>query len=1066
MSSVSGLLWVVPSERHVERAGRTSKAGGDVRVETRERLQRRMFDELVRDRSLAAPLEARLALAEVLPAIAAADPLLAALARGQREGGEAWERTLDALDGSLGALRRASVPLDALARVGREASGGTASRARMLLSVRRAVDGVLEARGLVDPRGLGALLAERIPRHPPARVAAVVGAKAVIARFVLDWDGSDAAWWRALDGALVRAGGEGTRVEVPSFDEGLDAARERGPLDVVSEDVARALDAPPRGVAIDSPLGDLRLTGSASERTRGMVTCSVATDAEGQARAVLDAVRRALLRGAGLEEVAITAGELDDASVAALRRAFDEERIPLYDARGENPAEAGIVRFGLNALALAEAGLRRLDVAALMRSGYVDPERFGVDLRALEDLAYALERTPTAAAPDSRAALEATARASAVVAHRGRRTPEEQAIVGESRAALAGRLADASLPAARAMNRLEHVAAARALFAALGIDPLRGAGRTLEDGSLASDAPLTDAHRVELHAVARDAQAWDLLLAALGDYEAAVARVALERAVVGPRTFRHELALTIDARAGRPEAARAGAIRIVELDELATERLALLVVIDANDGKLPARGGTDGETLHEGLASALRTIDPVQAPASSSTRAARQLAALALAVSAARSVAMVRRSRDQDGGLLAASPVVAWLERGGIKSPVWRASPLDGPPVGAHEPPPRRVARGDARGAGVGAANRRARIERAREGRFEVLSPPADPILGDLDEASGLAPEVVEALRAETGGADRPLAVTNLERFAVCPFQGFAAQVLHARRERPLRELPDRRESGTLIHRALAASFTATAPLWSERPRRAPLIRAQAAEAVELLLQGESVASPLRRLALGRVRDAARAVVAWSLADESWDFALAEKSFGEGAGRSGSAARLGAWPPLVLDDGGVTLALRGSIDRVDLGRTGTGVRAIDYKTSPRAAESGMRALGETAFQVALYARAASNALGREERAGLYVGATRPDDVGAKVRREFEARWSLLNAEDAGDPSATNAVTRIEGKALDVVRRVRQGGLAPRPREESACTTCDASGGCRKPRFAIARDEDDGSAGTA
>ena len=180
------------------------------------------------------------------PQIAERDPLLGRLAA---EKGEAWERTLDAVDGAIGALRAAAVPAESLARVGRDERGGTASRARMLLQAIEAVDALLEARSLVDSRGMGSVLAARILAHPAGRVAAAVGAKGVIARFVLEWDGADVAWWRALDVALVRSGGEGTRVELPSFEERIDASRERGPLDGVSEDVARALDAPPRGIS-------------------------------------------------------------------------------------------------------------------------------------------------------------------------------------------------------------------------------------------------------------------------------------------------------------------------------------------------------------------------------------------------------------------------------------------------------------------------------------------------------------------------------------------------------------------------------------------------------------------------------------------------------------------------------------------------------------------------------------------------------------------------------------------------------------------------------------------------
>jgi hypothetical protein len=299
----------------------------------------------------------------------------------------------------------------------------------------------------------------------------------------------------------------------------------------------------------------------------------------------------------------------------------------------------------------------------------------------------------------------------------------------------------------------------------------------------------------------------------------------------------------------------------------------------------------------------------------------------------------------------------------------------------------------------------------------------------------------------ETGGGERALAVTSLERFATCAFQGFAQHVLRARRERSLREIPDARESGTLMHRALAMAFKATADLWRQRPRDATRIRAIALEECDGVLRAEAVASPLRKLALARVRDAVAATIEWSLADETWDFVRAEQTFGDG--------RRASWPALVLDDGATRLAVRGSIDRVDEGHGRAAVRAIDYKSSKRAAESGMRGLGDTAFQVALYAHVAADALHAAERVGVYVAAPRPDSVGAKLKKDFDAKWTALDER--------GRVTPLEARALDVVRRVRLGAIAPRPADESACTTCDSSGACRKPRFAIAREDDDGGA---
>jgi RecB family exonuclease len=402
---------------------------------------------------------------------------------------------------------------------------------------------------------------------------------------------------------------------------------------------------------------------------------------------------------------------------------------------------------------------------------------------------------------------------------------------------------------------------------------------------------------------------------------------------------------------------------------------------------------------------------------------------------------LVRRARDEEGATLAPSPIFAWLERVGVPVAAWRASPLDGPATNAREVDLRRATTDDG-----GDAARRARIERTRESRFEWTTAPRDPVLGDLDLVPALEPSLLQALSAETGGGERPLAVTSLERFASCPFQGFAQQVLRARKTRPVREVPDARESGTLLHRALAAAFRESGAAWRERPRDAARIRATALAACDAVLREESAASSLRRLAVARIREAVVATLEWSLADDTWDFAHAEHAFGE------SRARDGAWPPLVLADGETRLALGGSIDRVDTGHGRAAVRAIDYKLSRNAAERAMRGLGETAFQVALYAHAAADALGVSEREGAYVAAGRPEAVGPKLRKDYEAKWAELHA-------GGGALTRLEAQAVAVVRSVRLGVVAPKPVDEATCASCDSSGACRKPRFSVARDDE-------
>jgi hypothetical protein len=196
------------------------------------------------------------------------------------------------------------------------------------------------------------------------------------------------------------------------------------------------------------------------------------------------------------------------------------------------------------------------------------------------------------------------------------------------------------------------------------------------------------------------------------------------------------------------------------------------------------------------------------------------------------------------------------------------------------------------------------------------------------------------------------------------------------------------------------------------------------------------------------VRDGVAAVIDWSLAEEAWDFARAEQRFGERG--------IGSWPALRLDDGRTRLDLRGSIDRIDTAHGRAAVRAIDYKSSRTAVESGGKNLGETVFQIALYARAAADALHALEREGLYLPTQRRDLASFRMREPFAVRWRELHA------PAPPGGTRIEATVLEIVRALRSGMLAPRPRDEAACATCAMSGGCRKPRFAIPAPEEDAS----
>jgi hypothetical protein len=403
-----------------------------------------------------------------------------------------------------------------------------------------------------------------------------------------------------------------------------------------------------------------------------------------------------------------------------------------------------------------------------------------------------------------------------------------------------------------AATRVEHVRAARALWGELGIGARAGRGGL---SSFTSDAPPVGVPRAERLAIARDARAWDTLVAALDLHETTAHRVGASDQALHAGGFRLELLGLLDAGTSHPGAGRAGAVRVTRLADIAGEALDLLVVVDANEGVLPRDDSQDAlvsEALADAIARASRGV--FVAPAAGAMRA-RELTALAVAAADARSVTLAFAREDASNAPLAPSAVIDALERAGVE--------LLGPDVEA----PRR--------SGVDVRVRVDR-ERAREGFFLDPARPRSDVIGDLAPNAAVA----QILAEETGGAARSLAVTGLERFARCAFMGYAHVVLAAREADRKDELPDAREEGTLVHEALAAAFLATRELWPRRPRAADEILTRGVSAADAILDRWQGHAPLRAVVRLRVNDAVRAVLCAAIEDDAWDFALAEQSFG------------------------------------------------------------------------------------------------------------------------------------------------------------------------------------------
>ncbi|MDB4936253.1 MAG: ATP-dependent nuclease, subunit [Labilithrix sp.] len=1055
----AGELFVVPSERHVERLVRE---GGQ--AETRTSLRTRLAAALLPDAAFVEPKECRLALAIALaehqeeeataagqldlfgatpsdPATAGPTPPAhahahahakgdALLASVRARGGASWGRLVAALDDAIALLRARRATADHLDRVARS-KGFLATRARTLATAMRALDARLARARAHDGRLMGSMLADAVAKAPPEELEALLGARRLRARWLLAWDPSDVAWWRALDDKLTPRGG-GASVVLPTFDRPLAGSRERDPLDALADEIAGALDAPTETETLSAVLGDMSgamLAEGAAPIDAGRIRLVGASDAAAQARAIAALVSEALAAGAAVERIAVAFPTIDERTVAPLRRALDEEGIVFHEARGAPPSSAPVVTAALLALD-ASTSLDRHVVARLLRSGWIDAARLaGEDRRTAERrlsrLARTLETSATAAGDDAVERLVRTATMPAPFLRGPRRDAADAERERERDIATARQLASVLARARDAVTRLDHARAARTLWAELGIGTRAGRGGL---ASFTSDIAPTGVPRAERLAIARDARAWDALVAALDLHETTAHRVGALEQPIDAAGFRLELVELLDAASSQPGAGRAAAVRIARIGEVAGDTLDLLVVADANEGVLPRDDAHDAlvsESLAEAIGRASRGV--FVAPAQGAIRA-RELSALAVAAADARSVVLTFCREDASGAPLAASPVVDALERAGIA-------------VAATEPPP-------VRRSGQDVTLRVAR-EREREGFFLDPSRPRSDVVGDLAPGATAA----RLLAGETGGGERSLAVTGLERFAKCAFMGFAHVVLAAREADLKDELPDAREEGTLVHEALAAAFLATRELWSQRPRAAETILAQGTAAADRVLDAWQGHAPLRAIVRLRVGDSVRAVLEVAIADDAWDFVLAEQTFG--------AREPSTWKALSLTDDDVRLSLRGSIDRVDRAHDGRSLRVVDYKRSKSTVRDAGSSLGETALQVPLYACVANRELGLPAT-GAYV-PTQARDVAVDAKPS--ARAAQRMDELVARPMAT-ALTEIERRALRLATTVRAGLLTPVPAHESECRFCAVSGGCRKPRFAMAPVDDGDDDGEA
>jgi len=285
---------------------------------------------------------------------------------------------------------------------------------------------------------------------------------------------------------------------------------------------------------------------------------------------------------------------------------------------------------------------------------------------------------------------------------------------------------------------------------------------------------------------------------------------------------------------------------------------------------------------------------------------------------------------------------------------------------------------------------------------------------------------------------------TQLEKDANCPYQLFLAEVAG---------LPDRegagldldpRDEGALLHAVLERFLAARRARGAWPPEGGAADRAEAREVAGALFDrfeaegrlGDPAVWPSRRDALLARLD--RAVLAEARLHDGLRPELLEHRFGGSSGR----------PPLVFQDEGEVVRLKGRIDRVDAGAER--LLVIDYKNAragrDRAAPLSQEALGVTSFQVPAYLMAAARDLPGRERLAATFALLRS----AERARPFEARAGdgFLAVDEARRAEVRAAGGRTFADAVvAAVRRIRAGEFPIASRE---CAGCGYGAVCRFP----------------
>jgi hypothetical protein len=598
-------------------------------------------------------------------------------------------------------------------------------------------------------------------------------------------------------------------------------------------------------------------------------------------------------------------------------------------------------------------------------------------------------------------------------------------------------------------------------------------------GELANEAGLLQSpSRLGAELVRADQMAWDQLVRGLQESESLSSMLGRAGAELSRREFFKLLTEVLRSTPLATDADEAGRVRVLDAESARHVTAPYVFVAGLSEQSFPPPDREDclhGEAETRELVAAGLPLAPRE-----QRRQHEMLLFYQVVTRATRRLVLSYPALDEAAQPLSPSPYLAEIERlfardalvrGGppsltsvpatdaVFSPrdfriraVARAMAGDGAPLARLAAHASTAATAEAILAGLHAA-----LERERREAF-------GPFEGMLEG------EAAQALLSRRFGGERCWSPSQLEQYALCPYQFFLSRVLGLEPiEDPVLAV-DYPGRGRKLHWLLAALHRGLNERWRRRvspgelaePRFADQLSELAGAMLARLKSDRPLADGLleidvRRL-LAALADYRRQHVSYDAAWKNWERPLRpahfEVAFGPGHDHAGEIdAALAADDPLSTSEpfelvcGGQAIRFAGRIDRIDVGSVaGRAVFAvIDYKSGRSEGAKAKAVLEGLALQLPLYALAAEKLLASAGAIPQHIGYWHVAGPGCKETITLHAP-----AEGRLRPSAEwrRLLRELPARIWSLVRGIRQGQFPMHSADERCTSRCPYNTVCR------------------